>query len=720
MGGSLSTVGPAVQQRLGIGAHARWRVSWPPPALARILVGEFAAEQRRWFLWLPVLFGGGIAAFFALPDAPPAWTGIGGALLAAMLAAAAARWRRALGMAGAGAVGLAALCAGYGLAQYRTHAVAAPILARGGIYQVTGRIVAVEPLPAGDRVLLDGVVLQGEPPAATPDYVRINLRRAPPGLAPGDRLEVRARLQRPLAPTLPGGFDFGRQAWFERLGAIGYSMGAPRRTPQAAAELGLAIADLRARVASRIGDERPGPAGGMAAALVAGVRAGIDQATWRAMQVSGLAHILSVSGLHMVMVAGSAFGLCRWLLALIPPLALRFPVKKIAAAVSLAVVTFYLLLSGSSVPAQRSYLMTGIGLVAVMADRNPFSLRLLAWAAIVVLLLRPEAVVGASFQLSFAAVLALIATMEAWQGRRGRGEAEAGPVRAVLRYLAGISATTLIAGAATTPFGAFHFQTIPTYGMLANLLAIPLTSFVVMPAGMIGLSLMPLGWERPFFQVMGLGCEGVLAVARFVAGLPGASILVPQWPGATLALLTLGGVWLALWRRPWRWAGTVPMAAALALALVSRPPDLLVAPGLGLAAVRAPDGSVMLLERQRDRLVRDAWLRNLGVAAATAAPAPGAGAVAGVACDPSGCIVDLSGVKVSLAQRAEAAIEDCRLVALVIARAGPERCAPARLIGPRALRRSEGVAVRLTGDGLDVRTVNEWRGRWPWSEVSAY
>ena len=174
----------------------------------------------------------------------------------------------------------------------------------------------------------------------------------------------------------------------------------------------------------------------MAAALVAGVRAGIDQATWRAMQVSGLAHILSVSGLHMVMVAGSVFAVCRWLLALIPPLALRYPVKKPAAAMALLAAAFYLLLSGSSVPAQRSFLMTAVALLAVMVDRNPFSLRLLAWAAVVVLLLRPEAVVGASFQLSFAAVLALMVVFEAWQRRSPDQErAEPGPALGRWRYL---------------------------------------------------------------------------------------------------------------------------------------------------------------------------------------------------------------------------------------------------------------------------------------------
>jgi competence protein ComEC len=216
------------------------------------------------------------------------------------------------------------------------------------------------------------------------------------------------------------------------------------------------------------------------------------------------------------------------------------------------------------VPTQRSFLMTAVALLAVVVDRNPFSLRLLAWAALVVLVLMPESILGASFQLSFGAVLALMVVYEAWYGRtRKREPPEPGPGRAVWRYLIGVSVTTLVASAATTPLAAFHFQTIPTYGVFANLLAVPLTSFLVMPAGMVALLLMPFGLEEPFLQLMAWGCEGVLATARAVAALPGASILVTQWPGPALGLLVAGGLWLALWQQPWRWLGLAPCAVAL-------------------------------------------------------------------------------------------------------------------------------------------------------------
>ena len=398
------------------------------------------------------------------------------------------------------------------------------------------------------------------------------------------------------------------------------------------------------------------------------------------------------------------------------PLALRFPVKKLAAGVALAAAAFYLLLSGASVTTQRSFLMTAVALVAVIVDRNPFSLRLLAWSALVVLVLRPESVVGASFQLSFAAVLALMVVYESWHRRVADEASKPGRLTPVWRYLLGVSLTTLVASAATTPLAAFHFQTIPTYGVLANLVAVPLTSFVVMPAGMVGLLLMPLELDGPAFQMMAWGVEGVLWTAGAAAALPGASVLIHQWPGAGLALLSSGGLWLALWQRPWRWLGLVPCAAAVVVVLASRPPDLLVDDGLAMAAIRHPDGTTTLIEWRRDGLIRDVWLRSLAAAEPLPAPKPGVGALHGIGCDHAGCIVELGPLRVSLAHEAEAAVEDSGVVDLVVARTGPETCrGGGSMIGPWALRGSGGLAITRDGDRLLVQSVATDLGNWPWA-----
>lgn len=679
---------------------------------------QLEAERRRWILWLPVALGVGAALFFSLPDEPHAWCGWLAAILGmTFLVAARRRWRMALTVHEALLIALAVVSLGFALAQARMHSVAAPVLARAGSYQVEGRIIDIAPRPGGSRLVLDRLSLSRVPSHATPAAIRVNHRHAAPDLAAGDRVRLRARLQPPAPPALPGGFDFARQAYFERLGAVGYTLGTIERLSSADERAWLPIAQLRSRIAARIMEASPGTAGAVGAALIAGVRAGIDHATWREMQISGLAHLLSVSGLHMALVAGTVLTVCRYLLALIPPLALRFPVRKIAAVAAIVAAAFYLLLSGASVPTQRSFIMVAIALLAIIVDRNPFSMRLLAWSALAVLLLRPEAVAGASFQLSFAAVLALIAVYEAWRRRQQDDETdEPRRLHPALRYLAGVSVTTLIASAATTPFAAFHFQTIPTYGILANLLAVPLTSFVVMPAGLLGLLLLPFGLDQPAFQLMALGVEGVLFVARTVAVLPGASLLVHQWPGAVLVLAAAGGLWLALWQLRWRWLGLAPCALALVLAVLSRPPDLLVDPALGMAAVRRDDGAFVLLEWDRDRLVRDSWLRSLGVAQPATPPRPGRPAEHGIACDHAACLVDLGGQTITLARRLGAALEDCGRVTLVIARVGSGRCPNGgAIIGPGRLFASGGLAVTRSGTRLAVSTVADWRGDWPWS-----
>jgi competence protein ComEC len=284
-------------------------------------------------------------------------------------------------------------------------------------------------------------------------------------------------------------------------------------------------------------------------------------------------------------------------------------------------------------------------------------------------------------------------------------------------YLAGVGVTTLVASAATTPIAAFHFQTIPTYGAVANLLAVPLTSFVIMPAGMIGLLLMPLGLDAPLFRLMAWGCEAMLWIARTVAALPGASLLVHQWPIGALVLASVGAVWVALWRQPWRWLGLAPCGVALALVALSEPPDLLIDPTLGMAAVRSSDGRVVLVEWQRDRMVRDTWLKHFAADEAEPPPQWNGGPERRVACDEAGCIVDLDGHRIALARRPEAAVEDCGRVGLVIARVGPETCRDGDMIGPRALRASGGLAVTGGAHGLQIRTVREWRGEWPWNRL---
>ena len=718
-------------QQVGAGTDERVAAAAPPwaPAAGALAAvpGWFARQLReerpRWFLWLPVAQGFGIALYFSLPFEPPVWLGV--ALALPPLAALA--WRRS----SAGEVapyeapllaGLAVLAIGFAAAQLRTVQVEAPALARQGVYEVEGRVLFVEERTRGRRLLIGEPRLAGVPAGATPARVRVKVRTAEPELRPGDVVRLRAMLLPPSGPSQPGGFDYARQAYFERLGAVGYAFGAPER-PAAGAPVGgadLALARLRQAVTERITAVVPGPAGAVAAALLTGLRGAIPERVWSDMQVAGLAHLLAISGLHLGLVAGTLFLAIRTGLNLAPALALRLPVKKLAAAVALVGSFGYLLLAGATVPTQRAFVMTALVLLAVLVDRSALSMRTVALAAGGILLLRPEALLGASFQLSFAAVVALIAVYESGAfglGRRGREGALPRP----LLYFAGVALTTLVASTATAPLTVYAFQRFATYGVVANLVAVPLTAFWVMPIGLLGLLLMPLGLDGPCFVLMGLGIELVLATAAAVAAWPGAAVLLGQPPTAAVAAATLGGLWLCLWRRPWRWLGTLGLALGVALAAATRPPDLRVAAGGDLVAVRLEDGRLALAPWRRDAFVTDAWLRHVGQAEAAPWPEPGAGdAAAGdrLRCDALGCIYRKDGHTVALARRPEALDEDCVRAELVVTALRIERCpdgpGSAAVLGGRELWGSDGTALWLTGAGIRRASAAAERGRRPW------
>ena len=365
--------------------------------------------------------------------------------------------------------------------------------------------------------MLEAVRLKGNgvpPPEMMPVKLRVSLSKGAPPLHVGDRILVLANLSPPSGPAAPGAFDFQRVAWYQQLGAVGYAL-----APAAVIEPGKpdgfvrAIDALRADVTERILKALPGPEGGVVAALLTGEQTAVDKDIAQAMRDSGLAHILSISGLHIVFVVGLVMGLVRYGIALVPPLALRVDAKKIAAVLALMAALFYTALAGAPVPAQRACAMAGFALLAILLDRTALSLRLVAWSAVIVLAVAPESLTGASFQMSFAAVVALIAAWEAAAGwrRRLHERADRARHRWLWRLSAAIAAslaTTLIASIATGAFAAYHFNRLSLLGVVANLLGVPLTGFWIMPWGLLAMLLMPFGLERFAPGADGLGRRG--------------------------------------------------------------------------------------------------------------------------------------------------------------------------------------------------------------------
>ena len=689
------------------------------------LSAQVADQTLRWRLWAPVAFGGGCAAYFALKTEPPAWPLIAGAVLAAGL------WfgARRMALARVWTLGLmlfACFALGIAVAKLRADAVAAPIapaMARPTV--VEGWVIDVDsPGAAGPRVVIAPVRIEGLAPEETPTRLRATVRGAAP--EPGQAVRLFVLINPPPAPASPGAYDFGRNAYFQSMGGVAFSLGETRpaflppppwNVRAAMAVNGLRY-DLAKRIVGRLGDRT----GGVAAAMTTGHEAWLDPVQVDVMRDSGLAHILSISGLHMAVVGGFAFFLVRLLVAAWPWLALRVPGKKVAAWAGLGAVGTYLVISGSPAPAERAAITASIAFLAILLDRQAITMHALAVAAFVVLLLQPEAIVTPGFQMSFAATAALVALVEAWPVRP-REISAPWPILIVQRVGAwlGIAVmASLVAGAATGPFAMQHFNRTAMYGLGANLATAPLSDFIIMPALALGALLEPLGLGAPFLWLAGQGIGLMLVIGEWVAGLPGAVKTVASAPDFVLPIAFLGVLFCCLWRGPLRWLG-LPFAAAVMLWPREPTPDLWIGDGGTNAAFVAAGEAVVMRPGVRQFAV-DVWSRRRGVE-------PADRAAAGWACTRFSCApgeADGSPLAMWWGRRApslEQVDALCRSATVVSVRARvavlPASCKGRLVLDGTDYAR--GGAVELWRDGS--ASAGSWRAVWaadvrgdrPWS-----
>ncbi|MDP1912514.1 ComEC/Rec2 family competence protein [Brevundimonas sp.] len=590
------------------------------PSLAE-RVGPFLSEQvadqsLRWRLSAPVAFGGGCAVYFALKTEPPAWPLIAGALLAAGLWLGARRTALARVWT-LGLMLLACFALGVAVAKLRTDAVTAPIApAMAQPTVVEGWVIDVDsPGAAGPRVVIAPVRIHGLTPEETPTRLRATVRGAAP--EPGQAVRLFALINPPPAPASPGAYDFGRNAYFQSMGGVAFSLGETRPAylapPPWNVRAAMAVNGLRYDLARRIVGRLGMRTGGVAAAMTTGHEAWLDPAQVDVMRDSGLAHILSISGLHMAVVGGFAFFLVRLLVAAWPWLALRVSGKKVAAWAGLGAVATYLVISGSPAPAERAAITASIAFLAILLDRQAITMHALAVAALVVLLLRPEAIVTPGFQMSFAATAALVALVEAWPVRP-REISAPWPILLVQRVGAwlGIAVmASLVAGAATGPFALQHFNRTAMYGLGANLATAPLSDFIIMPALALGALLEPLGLGAPFLWLAGQGIGVMLAIGEWTAGLPGAVRTVASAPDFVLPIAFLGVLFCCLWRGPLRWLG-LPFAAAVMLWPRDPTPDLWIGDG-GANAAFVEAGEAVVVRPGVRQFAVDVWSRRRGV-----------------------------------------------------------------------------------------------------------
>jgi competence protein ComEC len=690
-----------------------------PFARVRVWLAEEVAPGRL-IPWLPIAFASGILVYFAARHEPIALPAVALALafvLAAILA-------RARPVAFPVLIAAAAACAGFATITIKSALISHPVLHHPtSAVAIAGWVEVREERERTDRIVVKVERLESDRLHDPPERVRISVRK---GQAPpvGAFIEIRARLNPPRAPLRPGSYDFARDLYFQGIGATGLAVGeikitAPPRRPSLWLMYASVIENMRDGIDRRIRAAVPGDSGSIASALITGKRDAISSTLNDAMYISSLAHVLSISGYHMAVVAGVVFFLVRAVLALIPSFALRRPIKKWAALAALAAATFYLLLSGAEVATQRSYYMTAFVLGAVLIDRQALTLRTIGAAAILVLLLAPEAVVHPSFQMSFAATLALIAAYERglpWKARYADTPLGARIALWGVYEVAGLIFASLVAGAGTTPYAAYHFHRMAPYGVLANLLAMPIVSAWIMPAGMLGLVAMPFGFDDVMWKLMGAGIDWMNAIALWVASLPGAVGRVPAFGSGPLLLCTAGLVMLCLMRSPLRWSGAGAIVASILWVLAAPLPHILIAPGGDLIAVRGGDGRLAIIKKSGDTFAVKEWLAADADARTTADPTLGNG----VACDAIGCNARLPDRSlVALAMRPEAFAEDCRRAVLVVSsRTAPPDC-PAAIIDRAVRLRLGAIALRRNGAGWEMTSARPEGYDRPWARARA-
>lgn len=655
------------------------------------------ADPGRLILWLPVFLGIGILLYFGAAHEPSlvaTWLVAGSCMLAAYRG-------RGKPVVFALLLVCASLTAGFAMATSRTAWVAHEAVAHPSDYPIRlqGYVEQLEKRARSDRIVMRLSSNKVRGLSHVPERVRITLRK---GTAPpvGTHIEQLARLMPPLQPAMPRAHDFGRRLWFEGIDAIGYGLGAPHilaasatEQPPLSVRLAAIVQSIRVSLAGRIGQSLSGTEAAIAVALVTGDRAAIPQHVEDSMRASGLTHILSISGLHMAMVAGTLFALVRGGLALFPGLALGWPIKSFAAITALAGSAFYLILSGNGVPAQRSFIMTALVLIGVMTGRQALTLRTVAVALLIVLALTPEALLEPGMQMSFAATLALVA---GYQGLRPylsypRPEGWFGRILwIIIAFMGGIAVTSILAGFATAPYGAFHFYRASTYGLLSNLAAMPAVSLLVMPFGLIGVLFIPFGWDFLAWPVMGLGIEIMVAVSDWCAALPGASLPVTWVNTACLLLLTLVLLLAALLQGVLKFAALPVLLLALLVAGPSRAPDILIAPNARTVAVRGEDGRLSILEAPRARMLAEQWLRRESDMRTLDDPTLSAT----FTCDDQGCVTKLKGGETLAVSRHLDSLEaDCLLSDfLVTQHMAPGDC-PARVLTKERLFQSGTLAL---------------------------
>ncbi|MFY0596004.1 MAG: ComEC family competence protein [Cognatishimia sp.] len=665
---------------------------------------ELSKQVGQILSWTAVCFGLGIAIYFALRFEPDLWglgIGAGGLSLITFFLFRLKAPSRFIAyfptviLLGGFAAGLSA------------HLHSAPRLNLHYYGPIYGRVVTIDRSGShAVRLTLDQVVLARIEPKKTPTRIRISMHGEQDWLGPmpGQYIGTTGHLSAPNGPTEPGGFDFQRHAWFLQLGAVGYT-----RVPvleMNPPEGAMYIGRMRRTISQYVSTYLGGDIGGFAAAVTTGDRSAFSTEAMQALRVSNLAHLLAISGLHMGLLAGFLFAAIRYALALWPPWALRWPVKKIAALTALSGATCYLILSGASIATQRAYIMAAVALIAVSLDRRALTLRAVAIAALMVMAQKPSSLLSAGFHMSFAATTALV-----WVFGLMRNGPDVG-LKSWQRTVFGLFVSSAVAGLATAPFAAAHFNQWAAYGLLANITAVPAMGIIVIPGAVLAALLHPIGLDWVGFEIMGLGLRWILAIAHWVSAMDGARVAIvsPHW--AVLPILSLAACWMILWQGRLRWLGVLTIALSLFIWTQSDRPEVLISGDGKLIGVMGDDGRI-LSKANGQGFVAKSWLENDGDAADQfEAAGRKQSDIFGVfrSSINAKTFVHLQG------KRGVKAFTGCHEKEIIISDQVIEKPVDCQVIDARFLKNSGAIAIRVTKTGaLRVQTVTQRRGQRLWS-----
>lgn len=684
---------------------------------------QLALQKDQLFLWSPVFVSIGIGTYFSLPFEPILGYTLTIFILCSLGLVAAIPIRKSnFRNAYLLIVALNLIILGFLCACVRTQLVNSPIIQNDiKVAEVIGTIEGIEPLEEGkgSRIIIYKPQINKLWPVQTPKRLRLKLKQDD-NIRIGQKIKVLASLSPPSEPLIPDGFDFRRHLYFQGIGGVGFIFKNPEIIEQN--NVSTNIENIRDAAKRRIESILPPRESAVAIALMIGQQNALSKNDMDAIRNSGLAHMLSISGLHITLMAGVLFFLSRLCLVLIPNFGVLYPAKKFAAVFAMLGAVFYMLLAGSTAPTVRSVLMIGMAFLAIILDRSPISLRLVAFSALVILIFQPENLISVSFQMSFAAVTALIAFFDQTRNFWSRANEKFNLAGRILIYITSVCVTTIIATIASTPFSIFHFQQFAFMGVIANLVAVPLLSFFIMPFIVLSFFLMPVGLDIFPLKIVGIGIEMILQIAHSASNLPHAVISFAAIPFSALLCCILCGLWIILWKGIGKFCGLILLIPAAFIIAAAQSPDILISENHKLVGVITTDSKLYVNNRMSEKFVRTGWKKSLGLNDDLVLQEEGEIPTLNGRCDPEACRFMIKGQNVSILRSPYVQKQECNWADIILSPDPINTSCNSKYvidIFDTKMRGVHAVFISSSDDSIRIRSVRDSIGNRPWTNSMA-